>query len=48
MNMPELEIVKLPCETCQRPLTVNKVYEPYLNGKVRCRTVDCPYKPDKF
>jgi len=44
MNMPESEVAKLPCETCQRPLTVNKVYAPYLDGKVRCRDEKCPFK----
>ena len=41
------ETVELPCETCGWPKTVNVVYVPFLDGKVRCRDEKCPFKNDK-
>jgi len=47
IDLPDDEVVSLPCETCGQPKPVNKVYLPYLDGKVRCLDEDCPLKNNK-
>ena len=47
MDMPDDELVHVPCVTCGWPKYVNKAYLPYLDGKVRCLDEDCPLKNDK-
>ena len=47
IDLPKDELVQVPCEQCGSPKYVNKVYLPYLDGKVRCFDRDCPLKNDK-